>query len=67
MADPAAAFTTFGALLRYLRRRARLTQIDLAIATGYSTGQISRLEQNQRLPNPDVRPRAVRAGARPRK
>jgi pimeloyl-ACP methyl ester carboxylesterase/transcriptional regulator with XRE-family HTH domain len=49
--DPA-AFPTFGALLRYLRRRRRLTQIDLAIAVGYSTGQISRLEQNQRLPNP---------------
>ena len=49
--DPA-AFPTFGALLRYLRRRQRLTQIDLAIAVGYSTGQISRLEQNQRLPNP---------------
>src|SRR3712207_6985707 len=39
------AFTSFGALLRYLRQRARLSQIDLAIATGYSTGQISRLEQ----------------------
>src|SRR3712207_2950423 len=54
MSDAAARFTSFGELLRYLRRRQRLTQIDLAIATGYSTGQISRLEQNQRLPNPDV-------------
>ena len=38
----------FGALLRYLRRRARLTQRDLAIATGYSESQICRLEQNTR-------------------
>src|SRR3712207_4901175 len=54
MADSAAAFSTFGALLRYLRRRQRMTQIDLAIATGYSTGQISRLEQDQRVPNVDA-------------
>jgi Helix-turn-helix domain len=40
-----AAFSTFGELLRYLRRRQRLTQIELAIAVGYSTAQISRLEQ----------------------
>src|SRR5450432_885263 len=37
---------TFGELLRYLRRRAELT-----IAVGYSDAQISRLEQNVRLPN----------------
>src|SRR5262245_1916053 len=46
-----ASFVTFGALLRYLRRRARLQQRDLAIAVGYSEGQICRLEQNQRLPD----------------
>ncbi|MFL5803161.1 MAG: helix-turn-helix domain-containing protein, partial [Roseiflexaceae bacterium] len=45
------SFTTFGALLRYLRRRARLSQRDLATAVGYSESQISRLEQNQRLPD----------------
>src|SRR6476620_11626644 len=45
------SFTTFGDLLRYLRRRARLQQRDLAIAVGYSEGQICRLEQNQRLPD----------------
>jgi transcriptional regulator with XRE-family HTH domain len=45
------SFPTFGALLRYLRRRAYLTQGDLAIATGYSMSQISRLEQNRRLPD----------------
>jgi LuxR family transcriptional regulator, maltose regulon positive regulatory protein len=49
-----AAFSSFGELLRYLRRRARLTQIELAIAVGYSTAQISRLEQNLRLPNPST-------------
>jgi TolB-like protein/Tfp pilus assembly protein PilF len=42
---------TFGELLRYLRRRAGLTQTDLSIAVGYSDAQISRLEQNLRLPN----------------
>lgn len=54
MHSPAAsplAYTTFGELLRYLRRRARLQQRDLAIAVGYSESQISRLEQNQRLPD----------------
>ena len=49
-----ATFSSFGELLRYLRRRARLTQIELAIAVGYSTAQISRLEQNQRPPNPSA-------------
>jgi TolB-like protein/Flp pilus assembly protein TadD len=43
--------TTFGDLLRYLRRRAGLTQTGLSIAVGYSDAQISRLEQNVRLPN----------------
>jgi TolB-like protein/Tfp pilus assembly protein PilF/DNA-binding XRE family transcriptional regulator len=42
---------TFGELLRYLRRRAGLTQTELSIAVGYSDAQISRLEQNVRLPN----------------
>ncbi len=44
-------FVTFGDLLRYLRRRAGLTQRELAIGVGYSDGQISRLEQNLRLPD----------------
>jgi TolB-like protein len=43
--------TTFGELLRYLRRRVGLTQTELSIAVGYSDAQISRLEQNARLPN----------------
>src|SRR5579859_4842141 len=33
--------TTFGELLRYLRRRAGLTQTALSIAVGYSDAQIS--------------------------
>jgi WD40 repeat protein/transcriptional regulator with XRE-family HTH domain/energy-coupling factor transporter ATP-binding protein EcfA2 len=45
------SFKTFGDLLKYLRRRERLTQMELSISVGYSEGQISRLEQNQRLPD----------------
>src|SRR6266545_7104566 len=44
-------FTTFGDLLRFLRRRIGLTQTELAIAVGYGHTQISRLEQNLRLPD----------------
>ncbi len=44
-------FTTFGDLLKYLRRRSGLTQRELSIAVGYSDTQISRLEQNERLPD----------------
>lgn len=55
MSGPAAIspdqFTTFGDLLKYLRRRAALSQRELAIAAGYSESQISRLEQNQRAPD----------------
>ncbi len=43
-------FGSFGELLKYLRRRARLTQADLAIAVGYSREQITKLENGQRLP-----------------
>ena len=45
------SFQSFGDLLKYLRRRERLTQLELSIAVGYSEAQISRLEQNQRLPD----------------
>ena len=45
------SFSTFGDLLKYLRKRAQLTQRELAIAVGYSEGQISRLEKNQRPPD----------------
>lgn len=46
-----ASFATFGDVLKYLRRRARLTQSELAIAVGYSREQITKLENNQRLPD----------------
>ena len=44
-------FTTFGDLLKYLRRRAGLTQRELSIEVNYSDTQISRLEQNERMPD----------------
>jgi len=45
------SFQTFGDLLKYLRRRERLTQLELSIAVGYSEAQITRLEKNQRRPD----------------
>ncbi len=48
---PLESFVTFGDLLKYARRRARLTQREVAIAVGYSEAQISRLEQNLRPPD----------------
>ncbi len=44
------SFTTFGALLRYLRRRAHLTQRDLGLAVGYSEGHINRFEKDKHRP-----------------
>jgi len=55
-------FTTFGDLLRFLRRRVSITQVELATAVGYSDAQISRLEQNLRLPDiPTIEARFVSA------
>lgn len=55
-------FTTFGDLLRFLRRRAGITQTELSIAVGYSDTQISRLEQNLRLPDiPTIEARFIPA------
>src|SRR5215207_2028253 len=55
-------FITFGDLLRFLRRRAGITQMELAMAVGYSNTQISRLEQNERLPDmPTIEARFVSA------
>src|SRR6266508_4710776 len=45
-------FPSFGHALKYLRRRARLTQRELGLEVGYSEAQICRLEQNRRLPDP---------------
>ncbi len=44
-------FTNFGDLLKFLRRRAGITQRELSIAVGYSHAQISRLELGQRVPD----------------
>ena len=44
-------FSTFGPLLRYLRKRAGMTQGDLAAAVGYSVSYISALEKEQRRPD----------------
>jgi predicted ATPase/transcriptional regulator with XRE-family HTH domain len=49
--DLVKSFTTFGPFLRYLRKRAQLTQRDLGAAVGYSVAQISLLENDQRLPD----------------
>jgi WD40 repeat protein len=55
-------FSTFGDLLRFLRRRVGLTQTELARTVGYSHTQISRLEQNLRLPDiPAIQSRFVSA------
>lgn len=48
---PLDSFHTFGDLLKYLRRREHLTQMELSIAVGYSDAQITRLEKNQRRPD----------------
>ena len=45
------SFQTFGDLLKYLRRREHLTQLELSIVVGYSEAQIGRLEKNQRRPD----------------
>ena len=44
----------FGDLLKQLRKRAGMTQGDLAAAAGYSTALISALERSQRLPDVDA-------------
>jgi transcriptional regulator with XRE-family HTH domain len=55
-------FTTFGDLLKFLRRRVGITQMELSTAVGYSDAQISRLEQNLRLPDiPTIQARFVPA------
>ncbi len=46
------SITTFGEMLKHLRRRAQLTQRELSMAVGYSESQITRLESGQRLPDP---------------
>lgn len=45
---------SFGALLRLLRKRAGLTQSELARRVGYSDAQINRLEKGVRAPEPNM-------------
>jgi ATP/maltotriose-dependent transcriptional regulator MalT/DNA-binding XRE family transcriptional regulator len=45
------AIEDFGSQLKYLRKRAHLTQRDLAQAVGYTEAHICRLEKNERLPD----------------
>ena len=45
---------TFGDLLKQVRKRAGMTQGDLAAAVGYSVSFVSVLEQNRRLPDVDA-------------
>ncbi|MEZ4617432.1 MAG: helix-turn-helix domain-containing protein [Caldilineaceae bacterium] len=65
MASRGSTFTStisFGLLLRQLRKRAGMTQRDLAAALGYSDSLISSLEKGQRLPDlAMVRPRFIPA------
>ena len=61
-AIPLERFSSFGDLLRFLRRRAGLTQRELSAAVGYSHAQVSRLELNQRAPDvPTVAARFIPA------
>ena len=45
------SFSSFGEMLHYLRRQARQSQRELAIAVGYSESMISRLEHDDRPPD----------------
>ena len=45
---PLTNFVTLGELLKFLRRRARLSQRELSIAVGYSESHISRIENGDR-------------------
>jgi len=49
---PVNAFSSFGDMLKYLRKRSHLTQVELARAVGYSREQINHLESGRRNPDP---------------
>ena len=46
------SFTSFGELLRFLRERVELSQKELALQVGYHYSYMSRIEKNQRTPDP---------------
>jgi predicted ATPase len=47
-----ASFQQFGELLRYLRKRAELSQRELALHVGYHYSYMSRIENNEHIPDP---------------
>ena len=49
-----ASFPSFGALLHYLRKRAELSQRALALQVGYHYSYMSRIENNEYVPDPAV-------------
>ena len=48
------SFSSFGDLLRYLRKRAELSQRELALHVGYHYSYMSRIENNEYVPDPAV-------------
>ena len=44
-------FNNFGELLRYLRERAELSQRELALYVGYHYSYMSRIENNEHIPD----------------
>jgi predicted ATPase len=46
------SFTSLGELLRFLRERVELSQKELALQVGYHYSYMSRIEKNQRTPDP---------------
>ena len=49
-----ASFPSFGDLLRYLRKRVELSQRELAVHVGYHHSYMSRIENNEYIPDPAV-------------
>ena len=49
-----ASFPNFGELLRFLRKRAELSQRELALHVGYHYSYMSRIENNEYIPDPAV-------------
>jgi predicted ATPase/transcriptional regulator with XRE-family HTH domain len=45
------SFVDFGELIRYLRERAELSQRELALQVGYHYSYMSRIENNERIPD----------------
>ena len=46
------SFRSFGTLLRYLRKRAELSQRELAMHVGYHYSYMSRIENDEHIPDP---------------